>query len=126
MEKFIENLYESVSESCFEDIVSMVEELIQETSGQLRNNLIAGRKHDAMTTGREQDIARAARTTAEAKKGKKFVGELTPEQHKLVSAEKKATLNHEAAVDKLRRAQSLVNRLNNRVKVSKDSYVDKQ
>ena len=31
MDKIFENLYENVSEACFEDIVSMVEELLNET-----------------------------------------------------------------------------------------------
>lgn len=119
----LENL--NVSEECFDEIINIVEEIIAETSGQLRNNLIAGREHQVMVTGRKKDVTKAARSAAEAKAGKHFGAEPTAEQAKFLRAERQAKIQHDAAKDKLNRARSLVDRLNKRVKSTKDVYIDK-
>lgn len=122
MENLLAALSENVSEECFNEILDIVEAIINETSPKARQELLNGRNNQVMQAQRNSDIKHAKLEQTKVKRKSDLTGER--KDYKLDNEVKQADRELSAAKAKLKRATSLVNRLNNRVPVTKTKYVD--
>jgi hypothetical protein len=116
----LENL--NVSEECFDEIIGIVEAIIDETSKEWRQNLIQGREAKHIGAKRKMDVADTALSQAQAKAHSDL--KHTPQGDKLKANSDQAHREYVAARDQLTRAKSLADRLNSRIKVTKEKWVD--